>query len=141
MSFESRKRALRVLFTGLGVVPILTGLFAVFAGPGAQVDGESVNTSVESEYRFFAALWVAYGVAALWVAPRVDRETIAVRALALILFSAGIARAIAWIAAGRPHWSFLALLSLELLIPPLILHWHGALLRMRPAQETGVSGT
>jgi Domain of unknown function (DUF4345) len=141
MSPRSTKRRLQVIFWALGIVPILTGLFAVLTGPGGQVDGEAVNASVDSEFRFFASLWIAYGVAALWVAPRVEREATAVRVLALILFSAGVARGIGWIAAGRPHWSYLVLLGLELLIPPLILRWHGQLLRMRRAQEAGVSGT
>ena len=141
MSFRSSKRLLQALFAALGVVPILTGLFAVLTGPGGQVDGEAVNASVESEFRFFASLWIAFGAVALWVAPRVDRETRVVRALALILFSAGLARAIAWIAAGTPHWSFLLLLCLELLLPPLILYLQAQLLRARAAQDAGVSGT
>jgi hypothetical protein len=139
VSYRSRRRLLQALFGVLGVVPILTGLYAVLAGPGGQVDGEAVNASVESEFRFFASLWIAFGAAALWVAPRVDRETALVRLLAGILFSAGLARAIAWIAAGTPHWSYLVLLGLELLLPPLIVSWQAQL--ARAAQEPGVSGT
>jgi hypothetical protein len=142
VSFRSSKRLLGALFGVLGAVPILAGLFAVLTGPGGQVDGETVNASVESEFRFFASLWIAFGAVALWVAPRVERETTVVRVLAVILFSAGVARAIAWIAAGTPHWSFLLLLGLELLLPPLILYLQAQLLRApRPAQDAGVSGT
>lgn len=83
-----------------------------------------MTASEESEFRFFAAFWIAYGVAALWVAPRVDRETTAVRALALALFAGGLARGMAWIAAGPPHALFIALMGLELLIPPLAIWWH-----------------
>jgi hypothetical protein len=141
VSFRSSKRLLQALFGALGVVSILTGLFAVLTGPGGQVDGEAVNASVESEFRFYASLWVAFGAAALWVAPRVDREAAVVRLLAVILFSAGLARTIAWIAAGTPHWSLLFLLGLELLLPPLILYLQAQLVRARAPQDAGVSGT
>jgi hypothetical protein len=140
VSFRSSKRLLQALFGALGVISILTGLIAVLAGPGGQVDGEAVNASVESEFRFFASFWIAFGAAALWVAARVDRETAVVRLLAVILFSAGLARVIAWIAAGTPHWSFLFLLGLELLLPPLILYSHAQLVRARAPQDAGVSG-
>jgi hypothetical protein len=120
-TFERRKRLLQALVTALGVTAMVTGVFAVLTGPGAQVDGSEAAPSVESEYRFYAAFWIGYGAAALWVAPRVDREPVAVRALAVVLFAGGVARAIAWIASGRPHALFIVLLGLEFVIPVLVL--------------------
>lgn len=101
----------------LGVVAIVAGLFAVLTGTGGQLDGSAATPSVESEFRFFAVFWAAYGAAALWVAPRIERETAAVRALALFLFAGGLARVIASIASGRPHSFFIGLMLLELLLP------------------------
>jgi len=112
---------LRALVTLIGVTATLTGLFVVLLGSSGQVDGAQAVASVESELRFFAVFWIAYGAVALWVAPRVEREVHIVRALAFFLFLGGVARGIAWIADGRPHPLFVGLLVLELLIPVALL--------------------
>jgi hypothetical protein len=112
---------LRAILTLIGLTATLTGIFAVLTGSSGQVGGTQAAPSVESELRFFAAFWIAYGAAALYVAPRAVREIHAVRALALFLFLGGIARAIAWIADGRPNTLFIVLLALELLLPPSML--------------------
>ena len=121
MDLERKSWSLRAIFVLIGLTATLTGIFVVLTGSSGQVDGAQAAPSVESELRFFAAFWIAYGAAALYVAPRAVREIHAVRALALFLFLGGIARAVAWIADGRPHPLFVILLALELLLPPLIL--------------------
>ncbi len=127
MDREQSRQLLRVLITLIGITATVTGLFVVLTGSSGQVDGSQAPPSVESELRFFAVFWIAYGVAALRTAPRADQETVAVRALALILFGGGIARSIAWIADGRPHALFIVLLCLELLLPALMLVLQGRL--------------
>lgn len=121
MDFERNSQLLRGVLTLIGFVAILTGIFVVLTGSSGQVDGTQAAPSVESELRFFAAFWIAYGAAALYVAPRAAREIHAVRALAAFLFLGGVARGIAWIADGRPHALFIVLLAFELLLPPLTL--------------------
>lgn len=91
--------------------------------PGRQV----ANPSVESELRFYAAFYVAYGLATLSIAPRAERETGAVRALAGALLLAGLARAGGWHAAGRPHEVQRGLLAIELAAPPLLVAWQARL--------------
>jgi hypothetical protein len=121
VSPDGARRLLQALFAVLGATAIVTGTFSVLTGSGAQVEGAEAVPSVESELRFYAAFWIGYGAAALWVAPRVERETLAVRALAAILFIGGIGRAIAWIDAGQPHALYIVLLCLELLLPAVML--------------------
>jgi Domain of unknown function (DUF4345) len=121
VDFERKSQSLRGLLTLIGLTATLSGIFVVLTGSSGQVDGAQAAPSVESELRFFAAFWVGYGAAALYVAPRAVREIHAVRALAAFLFLGGVARGIAWIADGRPHALFVFLLALELLLPPLIL--------------------
>jgi hypothetical protein len=123
MSYESERRLLQVLLGSLGLTAAAAGLVAVITGPEGQLGGERVGASIESEYRFYAALWFAYGIAALAVVPRVERATAAVCVLAGALFAAGLARALAWIEAGRPHDLYLVLLALELSIPQLLVLW------------------
>ncbi len=117
MGARRAKALLQALFAVLGVVGIAAGIFAVLTGPDGQFDGAPANPSVESEFRFFAAFWAAYGVASLWVAPRIEGEQLAVRALAAFLFAGGVARGIGWIAEGRPDALYVVLMGLELMIP------------------------
>ena len=61
----------------LGAVAVVAGAFGVLTGPEGQLGGEAVNASVESEYRFYAGLWIGYGaVAWSWLrAPSASRRS------------------------------------------------------------------
>lgn len=107
----------------LGFVPIVTGLYGVATGGGGIEGGEGTSVNVESELRFAYALWIAYGVAVIYVGLRAWRSRAAVGAIAAVLFAAGVARAVAWIAEGRPDTEFLVLLALELGLPLLLVLW------------------
>ena len=107
------------------------GLVATTAGIDTAIRGarsvpgqeKPANPRVESELRFYGAIYAAYGLTMLRVAPNADRDTTAVQALARTLFLAGLARAGGWRALGRPHRIQRALLAIELLAPPLITAW------------------
>lgn len=99
----------------------------MIAGAKSLPGQEVANPSVESELRFYAAFYVAYGIVALRVAPRADRDILAVRALAGALFLAGLARACGWLAVGKPHGLQRGLLAIELAAPPLIIAWQAQL--------------
>lgn len=130
MSGRAGRRALQAVFTAVGVIAIATGLLVVAAGPGGIPGDNTASSTVDNELRFFAVFWIAYGAAALRVAARADGEAAAVRALALTLFVAGIARAVSWLAAGPPHTLFAGLMCVELIGPPLVVAWQA---RLSPA--------
>jgi hypothetical protein len=112
---------LRAVLHLSGAVATAAGLHTVIAG-AKSIPGEKLaNPSVESELRFYAAFYLAYGIAALRVAPRAERETAAVRALAAALFVAGLARTAGWLAAGNPGRLQRGLLVVELAGPPLVV--------------------
>jgi hypothetical protein len=115
----------------LGCVPIATGLYGVLTGSGGIPGGDAAGANVESELRFLYALWVGYGAAVIYVGLRAPESRAAVGAVAGVLFAAGVARTIAWIAEGRPDTGFVVLLALELAIPPLLVGWQGRLLMPR----------
>lgn len=115
------RSALRAVFYIGGVVATTAGLHTMLAGAKSLRGQDVANPSVESELRFYAAFYVVYGVVALRVAPRADRDTAAVRALAGALFLAGLARAGGWLAVGTPHGLQRGLLVIELAAPPLII--------------------
>lgn len=117
----SSRSALRTLLYVGGVVATAAGMHTVTTG-GRSVPGQDVaNTSVESELRFYAAFYVAYGLVALRVAPRAGHDTTTVQALAGALFLAGLARAGGWLLVGAPHPAQRALLAIELAAPPAII--------------------
>lgn len=118
-------RGLQAALATGGVVATTAGLHTVIAGARSIAGEATANPSVESELRFYAAFYVAYGVAALRVAPRADRDAAAVRALAGSLFLAGLARAGGWLAVGRPHGLQRGLLAIELAAPPVVVAWQG----------------
>jgi hypothetical protein len=115
-----------VFYAG-GAVATTAGLATVLAGAKSLPGQGLANPTVESELRFYAAFYVAYGLAAVNVAPRADRDTKAVRALAGALFLAGLARAGGWLAAGKPRGLQLALLAIELAGPPSLVAWQARL--------------
>lgn len=127
MSPERSKRLLTGFLYAGGAVPVVTGIYAVLTGSGGMPGTSEATANVENELRFFASFWVGFGLAVLWVAPRVDRETTAVRALMGVLFLGGVARAIAWAAEGRPDAIFIVLMALELALPPLVVFWQSHL--------------
>jgi len=128
----SGRRAFRGLFLVLGGVATGAGLHTAIAGARSIAGQGEANAAIESELRFYSAFYVAYGLAALRVAPRADRDAAAVRALAGALFLAGLARAGGWAAAGRPHELQQALLAIELAGPPAVVAWQSRL--GRPAR-------
>jgi hypothetical protein len=113
----------RALFYIAGAVATVAGLHTAIAGARSIAGQGAANASVESELRFYAAFYVAYGLAVLRAAPRADDDAVAVRALAGALFLAGLARAGAWRAAGKPHPGQRALLAIELAGPPAVVGW------------------
>ena len=117
------------MLRGGGAVATLAGLHTVVAGAKSIAGEDAANPSVESELRFYAAFYVAYGLAVLRVAPRADRDSGAVQALAAALFFAGLARASGWLAVGRPHPLHRGLLVIELAAPPAIVAWQKRLAR------------
>jgi hypothetical protein len=123
LSSPNGKSALRAAFYVGGAVATAAGLHTVISGARSVAGQGPANPALESELRFYAAFYVAYGLAALQVAPRADRDAAAVRALAGALLLAGLARAGGWLAVGRPHGVQRALLAIELAAPAPLVVW------------------
>ena len=129
MRRSASRRALRGTVGAAGVVATAAGLDTMLRGARTVAGEGPANAALESELRFYAAFYVAYGLVALRVAPRADRDGAAVRGLAGALFLAGLARAGSWATVGRPHRLQLALLALELGGPPPVAAWQARLAR------------
>ena len=111
------KKSFQVFLALFGVTAIVIASLHVVLGPSAIPGSVPVNATMDSEDRFYATLFGAYGVALLWCIKDVERKSMPVYSLALTFFVGGIARLISMMAVGLPNTFFIAMTVLELLIP------------------------
>jgi hypothetical protein len=104
-----------------GGAAVAIALVHITLGPRAIPGSVPVNATMDSEDRFYATLFLAYGVALLWCVREVERKSQVVGFLAATLFAGGVARLISMVAVGLPNAFFMAMTALELLLPPVIL--------------------
>ncbi len=82
-----------------------------------------VNPTMDSEDRFYATLFVGFGVAMVWCSRDLAERRGVFAALLAIFFAGGLARIVSALAVGLPSPLFVFLGSLELLLPPLMWLW------------------
>ena len=128
---------LRILLAMLGLTAIAICLSIVFLGPSwtagvseAQFDWLTGSShpatgpwpaTMDSELRFYAPFWGAYGLILLLVARDLPNKLRWVPALAALFFAGGVGRALSYIAAGPPHPFFTLLMVIELILPVVFL--------------------
>ncbi|WP_053722234.1 DUF4345 domain-containing protein [Saccharothrix sp. NRRL B-16348] len=117
-------KAFQVVLVLLGLFVAGTGLLEVVLGPSVLLPGSPrPEPTLDSNYRFFAAMWLAIGVALLSVVPRVREATTVLRFVSAAVFVGGLARIASWLAVGQPHALMLVLLAIELIVPPVLVLW------------------
>ena len=106
------------IFLGLfGATAIFISLLHIALGPSAIPGSIPVNATMDSEDRFYATMFLAYGVALLWCIRGIERKSSVIYFLALTFFVGGLARLVSIGVAGLPHTFFIAMTVLELTIP------------------------
>lgn len=111
------KKSLQVFLGLFGITAIFIALLHVIFGPSAIPGSIPVNATMDSEDRFYATLFAAYGVALLWCIKDVERKSTVVYFLAATFFIGGLARLVSMAAVGLPNTFFIAMTVLELIIP------------------------
>jgi hypothetical protein len=82
---------------------------------------------MDSELRFYAPFWGAYGLVLLAIARDMSAKLRYVPTMALLFFVGGVGRGLSYISVGAPHPFFIALMAVELLLPLLFVAlWRGA---------------
>ena len=114
------KKSLQVFLGLCGMTAIFIASLHIVLGPQAIPGSIPVNATMDSEDRFYATLFAAYGAALLWCIKDVERKSTAVYCLALTFFVGGLARLVSMTAVGLPNTFFTAMTALELLIPFLM---------------------
>ena len=143
------RATLRILLIGLGVSAVLIAAMDVLMGAqatagvfegayralaGGPAGGELWPPTMDNEMRFYAAMWGAYGLAAIWTARDLSARLGLVPWLAGVFFVGGAGRALSLAGVGPPHPFFVLLMWIELATPPLLLAlWWAA----RPKPSSG----
>jgi hypothetical protein len=134
------RQALQVVIGALAAIPVATGVLTMMglADPIYATADLPAHALLDSNLRFLGGLWLAAGLAMVWLVPRIERETTLFRALWLMIFVGGIGRLLSMAFAGLPPLPFIAFTALEIVGAPLFVAWqarvaNGAVAARRPA--------
>ncbi|MBE0695262.1 MAG: DUF4345 domain-containing protein [Aquamicrobium sp.] len=120
-----------VLFVfGVGVIGI--SLAHIALGPAVIPGSVPVNATMDSEDRFYAVFFLAYGAAVLWCIRDWRSRLREIRLLMAVFFLGGLARLVSIALVGLPHPFFVAMTAIELALPPLVI-WLAARAARNPA--------
>jgi hypothetical protein len=119
-------RFLRGFVLLFGAVCCAISLAHIAVGPAAIPGALPVNPTMDSEDRFYATLFLGFGLALIWCARDLHQRSQIFAFLLLIFFAGGCARVVSAAMVGLPSTLFIALGMLELLLPPLLWAGHRA---------------
>lgn len=111
------RKTLQVLLALFGATAIFISLLHIVLGPASIPGSVPVNSTMDSEDRFYATLFLAFGVVLLWCVKDVENKAKVVYFLMLTFFAGGLARIVSMIAVGLPNNFFIAMTVLELVLP------------------------
>lgn len=120
------RAAFRAAVALYGLFMIAYGLWQVFGGVSAVPDAPTdfANSSVQSNYVFFASTYVGVGLSFVFIALKFKWVNMLAFSC-LVVFLGGVGRILSWVNFGTPHWSLIVLMVTELVIPPCLLVWYG----------------
>ena len=130
-------RVLAILLIVLGLSAILIGLSIYLTGASntgeitTQLYDHLTRTShraalldgptVDSELRFYAAIWMAYGVMLIATARKLNLHLNRVPLLSAVFLAGGVGRGLAYVFTGPPHPAFVILMVTELVLPVIFI--------------------
>jgi xanthosine utilization system XapX-like protein len=120
----------------LSVIPCLTGLLDLVLGVKAMVvsggmlhDSAVSDASLNSQIRFFGAIWLGIGVLLWRCSADLKVNASLFQTIVWILILSGVGRLMSFLQFGMPSPPLFAAMLLELLGMPLLLWWHAWVLK------------
>jgi hypothetical protein len=113
--------ALRGILFIFGVSVIGISLSHIVLGPSVIPGSIPVNATMDSEDRFYAVFFLAYGAAVLWCLQDWRSRSREIQVLMAVFFIGGLARLVSIAAVGLPHPFFVAMTIVELVPTPLVI--------------------
>lgn len=119
------RRPLQIATAILACVPTITGLSGLTGldDPLYRALQLPRDATLDSNLRFYSGVWFGLGLAAFWLVPRIERETVLFRCLWLMIFIGGIGRLLSLLMAGMPFPPFVGFAALEVCTTPLFVWW------------------
>jgi hypothetical protein len=114
-------RALSIFVAVFGLACCGIALVHIAFGPASIPGSVPVNAVMDSEDRFYATLFLGFGLGCLWCSRDLAARRAVFGALMAVFFAGGMARLISWAMVGPPSPLFIVLGSLELIIPPVVM--------------------
>ncbi len=114
------QKFLRATIVAGALFIIVVSLLHIALGQTWIPDTMPVTSSLDSEHRFYASLFLMYGLALLWVQRALTARLSVFHFLLLTLFVGGLARIVSALIMGWPHPMYIVLGALELAVPPLL---------------------
>jgi hypothetical protein len=135
--------ALAIFLRLLAAIPLLTGAFDLVMGLagrgllGAELAPEGFRDPVlNSQIRFFGAMWLGYGVVLLLIASDVEKYSSLLRAMVAVTFLAALGRVASIVQFGLPSPGLvgarafvIGTTAIEIVGMPLLWWWHAVLLK------------
>ncbi len=121
------KAALAWLVQLFGAVCTIIGMAHIAIGPAAIPGGVVTNATMDSEDRFYATLFVGFGLAMIWCGRDLVTRARLFHCLLAIFFAGGIARLVSIAQVGLPNALLQLLTAVELILPVLLWWWFAKL--------------
>lgn len=116
------RRVLQVLVLLGACVPVAAGLYGVIGGERI-FHGNLQNPLLDSHLRYLSGILLAVGLSFWSFIPAIEKKTVAVRALTILVFIGGLCRLGGMIATGESSLPIVLALMMELLVTPALCLW------------------
>ena len=115
----------RTVVVLVGLILAGFGAYYLITGTSGLPDTDIGNPSptLESQFRFFAAMMVGVGAAFITIGVKFEWANM-LWMVCLMVFIGGIGRVLSWAFSGTPHYMMIILMVIELAFPAALLVWH-----------------
>jgi Domain of unknown function (DUF4345) len=117
MSINASAIGIKVFHYLFFFIAIVTAPMAIFTGFNVVPDVGVIEAAPDNEFRFFSVFWLAYGIFCFWVARDLPNRCGFIPALAITMFTAGVARMLSTVMVGYANDAYFYGAVFELISP------------------------